>query len=81
MGVNNKHSLVLIYMDKKVKEKVQKLARAEDTSESEIGRRALSSYLHNEHATEIVNPLKLSEKKILREINNLKKIIQQNQAS
>jgi len=81
MGVNNKHSLVLIYMDKKLKEKVQELARAEETSESEIGRRALSAYLDNEHANKIVNPLKLFETKILRELRDLKKTIQQHQTS
>jgi len=79
MGINSKHSLVIVYLDNKLKEKVQGLARAEKTSESEIGRRALSTYLDNEHANKIVNPLKHSETKILREINALKKLIESQQ--
>jgi len=81
MGINSKHSLVIVYLDNKLKEKVQQMARAEDTSESEIGRRALSAYLDNEHANKIVNPLKLSEKRILRELKDLKEAIQQNFSS
>jgi len=75
MGVNNQHSLVLVYMDKTLKKKIQQLARAETISESEIGRRALSAYLDDEHANKIINPLKLSETKILREINDLKRTV------
>lgn len=67
--------LIVVYTDKTMKKNFKELANAEQTSESEMGRRAISFFMEHKNTEKIVTPLRFLERRIKRELSETEKRI------
>lgn len=60
--------LIVVYTDKTMKKNFKELANAEQTSESEMGRRAISFFMEHRNTEKILTPLRFLERRMKREL-------------